>query len=248
MNLYTYAQRPDLIAQVDAMIPTAWPAFMLKDPIAGQYWGRMESEFADFQFTLCEDGDRVVAMGNSMPFAWDGTIDGLPARGWDGVFEQCIRDRDAGRPVNTLSALQAVVKPGCQGRGLSRLVIEGMRLVAARHGLRRFVAPVRPSLKSAYPLTPMDRYVAWTQADGAPFDPWLRTHWRLGARVLGVAYESMRIAGTLAQWEQWTGMRFPDSGEYIVPGALNPVAFDRGGDVGVYVEANVWMGHQPIGV
>jgi hypothetical protein len=37
-------------------------------------------------------------------------------------------------------------------------------------------------------------------------------------------------------------MRFPDDGEYTVPGALVPVTFTNGR--GVYVEPNVWMRHR----
>jgi hypothetical protein len=51
----------------------------------------------------------------------------------------------------------------------------------------------------------------------------------------------MRIEGTQEEWEAWTGMQFPDDGEYVVPGALVPVTF--AGGRGVYVEPNVWMRH-----
>ena len=53
----------------------------------------------------------------------------------------------------------------------------------------------------------------------------------------------MRITGTLAEWEAWTGMVFLDSGPYVVPGALVPVEIDRVIDQGVYIEPNVWMVH-----
>ncbi|MCL5999236.1 MAG: GNAT family N-acetyltransferase [Chloroflexi bacterium] len=244
MNLYTYDQRPDLIKQVRAFIPKSWPEFMLHDPIAGRLWDRMEGAFPQFQFVLCEDGDRVVAMGNSVPFVWDGTPESLPERGWDAVFEQCLHDHDEGRTPNALSALQAVVAPGNQGKGLSRHLLQGMRQIALRHGLSHFVAPVRPTLKSTYPLTPMERYVTWAQPDGAPFDPWMRTHWRLGAHIVRVAPQSMTISGPVADWEAWTGMHFPESGRYIVPGALNPVEIDCERDEGRYVEPNVWMRHK----
>jgi hypothetical protein len=54
----------------------------------------------------------------------------------------------------------------------------------------------------------------------------------------------MDIPGTVAEWEEWTGMAFPESGEYVVPGALVPVTIDRERDQGRYVEPNVWMLHQ----
>ena len=38
-------------------------------------------------------------------------------------------------------------------------------------------------------------------------------------------------------------MRFPESGRYIVPGALVPVTIDRRQNVRLYVEPNVWMRH-----
>jgi hypothetical protein len=38
-------------------------------------------------------------------------------------------------------------------------------------------------------------------------------------------------------------MRFPDSGSYVVPGALQPVVIDRAADEGRYEDPNVWMRH-----
>jgi hypothetical protein len=89
----------------------------------------------------------------------------------------------------------------------------------------------------------MERYVTWTVADGAPFDPWLRVHWRLGGRIVGLCPESMRIIAPVADWEGWTGMRLPDSGRYVVPDALVPIEIDRERNLGLYVEPNVWVHH-----
>ena len=38
-------------------------------------------------------------------------------------------------------------------------------------------------------------------------------------------------------------MAFPETGAYVVPGALVPVEIDRERDEGLYVEPNVWMVH-----
>jgi hypothetical protein len=89
----------------------------------------------------------------------------------------------------------------------------------------------------------MDRYVRWTRPDGLPFDPWMRVHARLGAEILGVCPNSNVVEGTVAEWEAWAGMEFPDSGSCVVPGALVPVQIDRLRDVGRIVEPNVWMRH-----
>ena len=41
----------------------------------------------------------------------------------------------------------------------------------------------------------------------------------------------------------WTGLSFPESGQYVVAGALNPVIIDRERDEGVLTEPNVWVVH-----
>ena len=123
-------------------------------------------------------------------------------------------------------------------------MLEAMRHAAAARGVKDLVAPVRPSRKHLYPLTPIERYVEWRRDDGLLFDPWLRTHERAGATLVRVAPSSMRIAGTIENWEGWTGLRFPDTGTYVVPGALIPVDIDVDRDEGLYVEPNVWMRHR----
>jgi hypothetical protein len=56
----------------------------------------------------------------------------------------------------------------------------------------------------------------------------------------------MVVTGTISEWEDWTDMHFPESGPYVVPGALRPVEMDLERDLGVYIEPNVWMRH-PLG-
>jgi hypothetical protein len=93
-------------------------------------------------------------------------------------------------------------------------------------------------------VAPIERYALWRRADGAPFDPWLRAHWRLGAEYMKVASKAAIITGTVSEWEEWTGMSFPESSEYVVPGALQPVTINRERDNGRYEDPNVWMRHR----
>ena len=51
------------------------------------------------------------------------------------------------------------------------------------------------------------------------------------------------IEGTPEEWHAWTGLTFPDSGPYVVPGALQPVEFDLAWNRGVYEDPNYWMRH-----
>jgi hypothetical protein len=52
------------------------------------------------------------------------------------------------------------------------------------------------------------------------------------------------IEGTVAEWEDWTGMVFPVTGDYIVPEALGLVHVDREADRGRYEEENLWVQHR----
>lgn len=236
------AGRPELATAINHLHAVGWPAFMREDTVANRLWSFLETAFAAYQFVLTDATGASIACGNSVPFFWDGTVDGLPA-GWDEVLERGVADHQAKRAPNTLSALAAVIDPAQRGRGISAEVIRAMRQVARAHGLDALVAPVRPSLKSRYPLMPIEQYVAWTNPDGLPFDPWLRVHARLGARILKIAPASMTISGSVSDWEHWAGMAFPASGAYVVPEALVPLQVDRDADRATYVEPNVWMVH-----
>ena len=66
---------------------------------------------------------------------------------------------------------------------------------------------------------------------------------RLGAELLAVANESLRITGSVAEWETWTGMSFPESADYVIPRGQVPLKVDREADLGVYLEPDVWLRH-----
>jgi hypothetical protein len=119
-----------------------------------------------------------------------------------------------------------------------------MRSVGQSRRHARLIAPVRPSRKADYPLSDIDRYINWTDDGMLPFDPWLRVHARVGAKTVKVCHRSMTIRGTVAEWRAWTGRPYPESGKYVVSGALNPIDIDLIADQGIYVEPNVWMVHE----
>lgn len=240
----TLAQRPDLIDPVCEVNESGWPEFMFHDPVADRLFHYLYDVFLDFQVALLDDSGSVIAAGNSIPVTWDGRVESLPDRGWDAMMELGVSNYEKGVAPDTLSAIQVVIAREHLGSGLSKHVLMALKAGAARHGFKAMIAPVRPNLKHQYPLTPMERYIRWTQPDGAPFDPWLRTHWKLGAQMVGVCSQSMINLGTADEWESWIGMRFPETGAYVVPGALCPVEIDREQNAGRYVEPNVWMLHK----
>lgn len=239
----TCAENPDLVRATQKRIGAEWPEFMLHDPVAVGLTDCYD-RLPEFQFVLvAPGGDRPVAIGNSIPLAYDGKVEDLPDEGWDWALTQGLEDFRSTKTPRVLCALQVVVFGEGRGKGVSGRAVAAMKAIGARHRLQGMIAPVRPSLKSQYPLTPIDRYVGWTNSEGLPVDPWMRVHARLGARVVKPCPQAMRITGTVAEWESWTGMTFPESGPYIVPGALVPVQIDREADLGIYIEPNVWMHH-----
>jgi len=241
-TLHTAAGRPDLW---ERGIPSAevWPEYNLHGDVLNRWWPHLDEELADFQFVLYDEAnDSVVAEGHTGPFWWDGSDTTLPD-GIDAAIELIFRQRRAGEPVNTLCALAAESPRDGRRRGLAVAILDAMRTIGKRQGLTHLVAPVRPSMKDRYPLSSIERYIQWRREDGQLFDPWMRIHERLGARVSTPLPESLRITGSVEEWESWTGMAFPDSGDYVFPEGLAPLHVDRGSGQGSYWEPNVWMIH-----
>ena len=66
----------------------------------------------------------------------------------------------------------------------------------------------------------------------------------MGARIGPAIPRSLHITGTVAEWESWTHMHFPETGDYVFPAGLSTVHIDRDRDTGEYWEPNVWIIHQ----
>jgi hypothetical protein len=214
------------------------PQYNNNGDVLNEYWPRLTEELPEFQFHLTGEHDEILARARSIPLRWDGSLDDLPP-GIDGAIARGFDEGGA----NVLCALVIMVPRAAQGRGLSARAVQAMRQIASVHHLAALIAPVRPSWKHRYPLVPIERYATWRRSDGLLFDPWMRVHERLGAVVLKPEPHSLRITGTVSEWEDWTGMAFPESGEFWFPDGLMTLAVDRESDRGSYWEPNVWMRH-----
>jgi GNAT superfamily N-acetyltransferase len=239
-TVVTTRDRPDLHEQFDDAFRPVWPELIFHDPVSKEYIERAQTRFAEYDITVVEE-DFVVAEGWGVALRWDGTKAGLPTGYDEALMWSCVNE--APSAFNTLSLMAVAVRPGYQGRGLSALVVKSLGDRARAAELGAVIAPVRPTLKARYPLVPMERFADWRRPDGEHIDPWIRVHERLGATVLASAPRSMVITGSVSEWEDWTGMAFPESGAYVVPDALDLVMIDRTADVGTYVEPNLWMQH-----
>jgi GNAT superfamily N-acetyltransferase len=228
LRIVTQAER-DLRASLKDDL---FPAFMHHDETVSAFFPTLYEVFPDFQLWVL-DGKRTVAYACTVPVNWDGVPE---ERGVDWA----VTGGQEGTPT-TLCAIVAGIVPEQRGRGLATALLRRMAGLGTAHGLDAMIAPVRPTWKDRYPLTPIERYVLWRREDGFHYDPWIRAHERAGAEVLSPAPKSMRVVGSREDWESWTRLQFPEDGDYVVPGALVPVSFAAG--TGTYVEPNVWMRH-----
>jgi GNAT superfamily N-acetyltransferase len=243
MHVIRYSERPELWKDTGTITREVWPEYNLHSEDPNGYWGRLFDEFPEFQFVLYDDEHQeVIAEGHTITCAWDGTPDSLVG-GIDAILAAGFEARQAGRAPTALCALAAEVRPHFQGGGLANRMLDVMADLALDADLTHLIAPVRPSLKDRYPITPIEQYVAWARENDEPFDPWIRIHTRRGGQIVKPIPHSMRITGTVAEWEQWTGMRFPGDGQYTFPAGLAPVEIDHGRDRGTYWEPNVWIVH-----
>lgn len=241
----TAAEDMDLISRATALIHLEWPEFMLHDPMA-QHFDECYEKLGCYQFAFFDAAGEPVALGNSIPLSWNGDPRDLPDEGWDWAMCKGIDDLHERRTPTILCALQAVVFGQNRGRGLSSQVVAHMKRIGRENGLAGMIAPVRPSLKAEHPHVPIGQYCEWMTDEGLPFDPWLRVHVRQGGEIAKPCRNSMRIAATVTEWQNWTGMTFPDTGDYMINGALVPLRIDREHDRGEYIEPNVWVYHPPL--
>ena len=127
---------------------------MLESPISNERWHLLYERFGGFQFWLVDEAtDEILAEGNSLPVRLD--LADLPDRGL-GVRRSSMR-RTATRSRRSSRRSRCSSTATGTGRGLSALMLGEMRRIATAAGFGDLVAPVRPSLKSRYPLTPIER-------------------------------------------------------------------------------------------
>ncbi len=234
--------RHELLSGVAELLASRWPAFMLAGrPGHDVVLPDLLARHPELQVALIDSGGAMRGIGLAVPVAWDGSVADLPA-GWDDAVTQSAK-LDPGRALDTVSALSITIAPELTGRGLGTTMITGMVDAARQAGAGSVIAPVRPSLKARYPLIDIEDYLSW-RTGGEVFDPWVRSHLKLGAEVLGVSRTSMTITGTVHEWEGWLGLRLPGSGRFVISGGLAPLEVDVDEDLAVYREPNVWMHHR----
>jgi GNAT superfamily N-acetyltransferase len=241
LRVVTLAERPDLTDEIGALLSSRWPMFMLAGhPGHDEDLDALVQAFPEHQVLAVDSEDRVRGVAFSLPLDWDGSAADLPS-GWDDAVRRAGARERSGGPATAATALSITVSSAAARRGLAVRLIEALGQATRRAGGHALIAPVRPVLKNHYPLVDLQEFLTWRTPDGAVFDPWIRTHLRAGARVLGIAPTSMTITGPVEDWRTWLEDPLPGPGSYVVAGGLVPLVVADG--VGTYVEPNVWLVH-----
>lgn len=235
--------RYDLFEKSDKINMAAWDEFMLHCPVANSCWVTFIEAFKEYQLLIMAN-DEILATLNTVPIYFDGDLADLPDEGWEWAVQKSLSDLAENKTPNILVGLQVVVSKDHQGKGLSSIAVKEMAKLGRQKGFKDLIIPVRPSNKHEYPLIPIEEYMEWKNDEGFPFDAWLRVHVKAGAQLLKACHKAVIIPGTIAEWTEWTGQKFPGSGDHIVKGALSPVHFDLAKDKGIYQEPNVWTLHK----
>ena len=245
LTIITGSENIERIRQANIDLLYAFPDFLYNNTVINSLWKNLYTVFAKYQFLLCDNkDDSVLALGNCLPLAWHKPFEELPDGGIEWALKTGVEQAMAGESPNVLCAFQIIVSKEARGKGISYEAVNTMIEIGRSNGIRSLIAPVRPNRKSEYPLIPIDQYLDWRRNDGTPFDDWLRVHVKLGGKILQPCYYSFIITGKIVDWTQWTGLDFPGSGQYIIPGALNPITIEIENDRGLYVEPNIWVEHR----
>ncbi|MBR6436232.1 MAG: GNAT family N-acetyltransferase [Thermoguttaceae bacterium] len=228
---------------------SGWPPFIWHDPVMQQAWSKWFLFFPEFQCALAING-KLAATVHAVPLRWNAPFESLPdgmemyESGWDWIIEQSLEDFYYERKPNVLSAAAIVVAPEMQGKGLAREAVKHLKNLARFYGFKALIAPLRPSQKRLFPDTDIEDYIAMKQpGTDLPFDPWIRLHVKLGARIIKPCLESVVISEPLEKWTQWTGVTFDKSGLYSIPGGDEPLVVDVEENQGDYSASGVWVVH-----
>src|SRR5829696_3598990 len=134
---------PDYRDRAADLSEASWPEFMLNDPVAGENWHELYDRFNEYQFGLLDtQSQRLVAIGNSLPFYWDQPLEDLPEEGWDWVLQDAVKVHKEGRKPNIQSAIQINIHPDYQSQRLSTSMVQAMRAIGQSQGFKYLVAPV----------------------------------------------------------------------------------------------------------
>ena len=248
-NYFWDFQLESSIEEVDKLYAKAWERYLLEEediPIDdngdNKNSKQVERPNYEFYFWGIRLNADLIAAASLISLPLDDSLDEFPDAGWQFV---CDRALVKDKKHNTVSLLSAAICPSQRGKGISKLLVEQIKLNLKELGYSMLIAPIRPSFKFKYPEMSMEEYLSLKNNNGEIFDPWLRTHLKLGGEMLNICKESYQIKASLKKWSEWTKCDIrKNQGTFLPRQALVPVEIV--GEIGIYTEPNVWVRHRPI--
>ena len=233
-------ERPDLKERMQALELKAYPAFFEGQSTYYEAMEQLGDAVSHLKLAVIDKNDQLLAGAEAVAITWNGIDEDLP-KGFDAALQRAITVKENGIQPNTICLVNLMVSEAARGRRLTVKLMQAFWNINPGFEPRALIANVRGALKHEHPLTPLTEYIAWTNDEGKPYDPWIRSFLDAGARLGPVVDDTLTITSSIVNWSEWTGMEFQESGEYIIPMGLVPLVVDYERDEGRYVEPGVWV-------
>ena len=234
-NVQTNDETSKLMAKV-------WPRYLIEksDIEEPQEPTSLSDEELSTRFRLWgirrKSDAKLVAFASAVLISVDSKAASYSNDGWRFALNAYYR----GGKVTCICLLSANVDPEFRSLKFSYALIQAAKEIATLLNLSCVLAPVRPTQKSQFPYMPIAEYLAKRSGSGEIFDPWLRTHKKLGGEILNICTESVIVKASLNKWQEWLGLTVLPS-SFIPEMGLVPVSVDQQKNLGIYSEPNVWV-------
>lgn len=162
-------------------------------------------------------GQLIVKDKNGLPLAyastnrinWDGKINTLPT--WDEAagnqVEQASYKNTYCPNGNTLIIMCITVHSAHQGKYLSAILVDEIKILARKLKVKYIISPFRPSTYGSYKQEYKDpgfkAYCRMTREDGLPVDTWLRALVRNGMKPLTIRDDSLVVEVPIKKFQKF---------------------------------------------
>lgn len=162
-----------------------------------------------------EDGS-ILAYTSTNRINWDGKISTLPT--WDeaagGQVEQANYKNTYTSNGNTLIIMCLTVHSAHQGKYLSAVLIDEIKILARKLKVKHIISPFRPSLYGIYKQQHYDpgfkAYCRMKREDRLPVDTWLRSLIRNGMKPLTIRDGSLVVEVSITRFHKFKSSYNPN--------------------------------------
>lgn len=234
-----FSESPDLASRISELEDETFPTFLNEEPIWQNNQADIMHTFANYHYLVLDEAGNVVGANINVPLAWSGDPHDLPS--YNELLELCLAQHKAGLKPTALVGILGAVAPEYQGKGLAKLLMKTNTQTQRKYGFSYYLSPIRPAIKQLYPNYSLETFLSWRMSEGDLIDSWLNFFRKAGATELGIARDAITMEAPLEQWEQWTGITFPATGQFIIPGGHQMLNVDVSRNTGTYSEDHLWF-------